>query len=205
MLPKNIAKFSPMIVGGVIVFLLLFLGVQLVQNVFIRAANINPTDVTISEVGRNSASIIWTTSSQSQGVLEYGVTPTALNFFAPEGARTTSHNVELTLLTPNTTYYFQIKIGDKVFDNGGVPWTFNTKGEVNDEIPPTVSFPTATPESVTNNELTPTPVFSIEINSDSTSIATCDEVECDKIKDKLGKGCTTNDYLKCTRKLTPAP
>jgi hypothetical protein len=104
----------------------------------------------------------------------------------------------LTLLSPSTTYYFQIRIGDKKFDNGGVPWTFTTKA-----VEKTVSpEPSPTPTSVINptSIATPTPIQSLKVDSSGNI---CNETDCQKIKEKLGKGCTTQDYFKCLLKLTP--
>ncbi len=134
-------------------------------------------------------------------MIEYGTSPTALNFFAPEPEKGKNHSVNLTLLSPLTTYYFIIRIDDKRYDNGGVPWTFTTKG-VNDQVEinpsPTTSVGIITP-SPTSEKGTPTPVQSLRID------LKCEETDCQKIKEKIGKGCTTRDYFLCIKKLTPTP
>jgi len=131
-------------------------------------------------------------------VVEYGTTPTALNFFAPEPTKTKTHTIDLTLLSPNTTYYFDIRVGDTKYDNGGVPWTFTTKG-----IEASVITPSATPtQPFDSAQAKPTPIQRLKI-SDGTE--GCTETDCNKIKSKLGKGCSTQDYMKCLRKPTTSP
>ncbi|MFA5770077.1 MAG: hypothetical protein WC894_01115, partial [Patescibacteria group bacterium] len=120
--------------------------------------------------------------------------PTALNFFAPESTKVKTHTIDLTLLSPSTTYYFDIRVGDTKYDNGGVPWTFTTKSAETS----VVSTPTATP---TQAVVQSTPVQTLKI-SDGTN---CTETDCEKIKTLLGKGCSTQDYFQCVRKLTPTP
>ncbi len=178
---------------GIVVFVGL---VFLYFSVFgTRAADFEPRDVIVSNIEKNSVRTSWATGVDTQGVVEYGTTPTALNFFAPEATKGKTHTLDLTLLSPNTTYYFDIRVGDKKYDNGGVPWTFTTKGAESSVAAPTPS-PT---QAVSASE--PTPVQRLEI-SDGTN---CTETDCTKIKTLFGKGCSTQDYFKCLKKLTPTP
>ena len=131
-------------------------------------------------------------------MVEYGTTPTALNFFAPEATKGKTHTLDLTLLSPNTTYYFDIRVGDKKYDNGGVPWSFTTKG-----VESSVAAPTAAPTQAVAKE-NPTPFQKLKI-PDDTPAPSCNETECEKMKEKFGKGCSTQDYFKCLKKLTPTP
>ena len=195
------------IVIGVVIAVILGIMVLNMGGVFTRASDIEPRDVVISDISQNTAKISWTTGIETQGVIEYGTTPTALNFFAPEVSKTKNHLVELTLLSPQTTYYFQIRIGDKKYDNGGVPWTFTTKGPDNQQplISPTVT-PTPFSESESKTVTTPTPIQSLEVETDPEStpnLLSCDETDCLKVKEKLGKGCSIQDYFRCLRNLTP--
>jgi hypothetical protein len=168
------------------------------SGVFTRAADFEPRDVVVSNIAENSAKLSWATGIETQGVVEYGTSPTSLNFFAPEPQKIKTHAVDLTLLSPNTTYYFQIRIGDKKYDNGGVPWTFTTKGTVKSVI----STPTPAPVAPTAK---PTPVQTLTVpdNGTGTIPSACNETDCTKIKLKFGKGCDTADYWKCIKKLTP--
>jgi len=94
-----------------------------------RASDAQPQNLAISAITQNSAKVVWTTDQENQVVIEYGTSPTSLTFFAPEAIKTKTHSIELNLLTKETTYYFQIKAGDRIYDNGGVPWTFTTLAE----------------------------------------------------------------------------
>lgn len=189
---KKVIKIVPIIIGIIIVGLLLMLMLKPIQNVFIRAEDIKPVDVNFPETTENSAKVSWTTARETQSVIEYGTSPTDLNYFAPESSRTSNHSIDLTLLVPGTTYYFQIKVGDQKFDNSGVPWTFSTKGSGDaTSVKPTISLET-------------TPISSVEIKDQAVPIkeakVSCDDTDCLKIRSKLGKGCSTADYFKCLNK-----
>lgn len=192
---KGLFKIVPFLIGGVLSIIVLVMGFSVMQKVASRAQDEAPRDVLINSITSSSATISWVTSSSTQGVIEYGTSPTALNLFAPETKKDTSHEVELTLLVPSTTYYFQISIGGKKYDNGGVPWSFTTKetGAVEPTVTATVfHLPTERP----------TPISTVVIPRPTES---CREVYCHNIKEKLGKGCTTQDYFRCIRRLTPSP
>lgn len=199
---KNMAglkKIGAVVVGLILFVLIVILGFQIFGT---RAADVEPRDVVIADISQNSASISWTTGVETQAVIEYGTSPTALNFFAPEATRTKNHKVELTLLSPATTYYFQIRIGDKKYDNGGVPWTFTTKSTQTNQTVPSLT-PT---EALNQPTASPTPVQVLEVNNEdqpNPTQAVCNETDCEKIKLNLGKGCTTQDYFRCIRKLSP--
>ncbi len=156
---------------------------------FTRASNAAPSNVQITAVTPTSVRLTWTTDGASQGVVEYGTSPTSLTLFAPEGQATRDHAVDLTLLTPDTTYYFQIKMGDQTHTNTGAPWSFSTlPGEggapavTGTQVAPTASPTAAAPQS-----------------------GTCTDTDCEAMKAKMGRGCTTQDYFQCVRKLTPTP
>lgn len=186
-------KIASMGIGIVISILLIVMGFKVFSGVFTRAADFEPRDVVVSNIAENSAKLSWATGVETQGVVEYGTSPTSLNFFAPEAQKTKTHSVDLTLLSPNTTYYFQIRIGDKKYDNGGVPWTFTTKGAEKSVVS------TPTPAQVPTAK--PTPVQTLEIPTTGTPVQVCNETDCEKIKAKLGKGCTVIDFFnnKCKK------
>ena len=120
-------KFNKLAAIGIGVALsvpLLFVSFLMFQNVVTRANSDVPRDVVITNITDTSAQISWTTDQESaDNVVEYGTSPTNLVFFAPDFGGKKSHTIDLNLLTPKTTHYFHIKIKDKVYDNGGVPWT----------------------------------------------------------------------------------
>lgn len=183
-----IPRIASILIGTVLGVILIFLGFQVFQNLFSRAEDVAPHDVIVSDITQNSVKVTWATGQENQGVVEYGTSPTALNFFAPESSRTKSHSVDLTLLSPTTTYYFQIRIADKKYDNGGVPWTFTTKG--NEKSSATDS---------TSSTLRPTPVATLTV-PEPTAVVSCNDTDCTKIKAKIGNGCNVSDYLACTSK-----
>lgn len=149
---------------GTIVALLVFvLGFRIVaDNLFARASDIKPKNLAIVEIQKNSAKIRWSSDTESQSVVEYGTSPTSLTFFAPEAVKTKEHSVELNLLTTSTTYYFQVRTGDKIFDNEGVPWTFTTLGKEAVE-------PTKTVEQNKQIMLSGTPSISSPVPQTSTN------------------------------------
>lgn len=187
---QKILKITSIIIGVFIGILILVIGFMVIQRTFTRAEDQSPQNVTTAEITQNSAKVNWTTAVENQGVIEYGTSITALNFFAPESQSTKTHLVELTLLSPNTTYYFQIRIGDKKYDNNGVPYTFATKGEAVQPTQPVLSSPTPATSSAS-----PTPISSVQI-PDNSSQASCTVTDCAAICKKLGSGCTTQDLLK---------
>ncbi len=198
-----IKKITAIVIGLIVFFLLVYFGFRILGS---RAADMEPREVLITEITQNSAVISWTTGIETQGVIEYGTSATALNFFAPETQSSKNHEVTLTLLSPSTTYYFQIRVGDKKYDNGGVPWTFTTKG-ASVSNPITTSTPTGVALTSAPTQ-TPTPIQVLDVGKSgnkSPTLPPCDETECEKIKLKLGKGCTTQDYFRCIRKLTTTP
>ena len=192
---SKLTKISAIIIGIVVFVGLVFLYFSVFGT---RAADLEPRDVVVSNIEKNSVRTSWATGVDTQGVVEYGTTPTALNFFAPEATKGKTHTLDLTLLSPNTTYYFDIRVGDKKYDNGGVPWTFTTKGAENPVVAPT-SVPTQPFDSAQGK---PTPFQKLKIPDGTEN---CNETDCAKIKEKLGKGCSTQDYFLCLKKLTPTP
>ncbi|KKQ24982.1 MAG: putative secreted protein containing fibronectin type III-like protein [Candidatus Roizmanbacteria bacterium GW2011_GWC2_37_13] len=184
-------KILAIVIGIILFIILVFAAFRIFGT---QAADLEPVDVVVSNIEKNSAQLSWATGTDTQAVVEYGTSPTALNFFAPEATKGKTHSLDLTLLSPSTTYYFDIRVGDKKYDNGGVPWTFTTKGVENSVVP----SPSPTSSAATQ----PTPIQTLEI-PDGTS--GCTETDCEAIKAKLGKGCSTQDYFLCVKKLTPTP
>lgn len=199
---KKSSKITALIAGLIISAGVVYLGFTLVSGYFTRASDEQPQDVRISNIEETSAKVTWTTGNESEGgVIQYGVSPTGLTSYAPaEGGRSTSHSVDLTLLAPATTYYFEIFYGEgRKFDNAGVPWTFVTKerkqtieASGSAQVAPPAVQPITSPTSVA----APT----------NPPAQTCTETDCDAIKAKLGKGCSTQEYIRCIkREATASP
>ncbi len=185
---KKASKLLPVGIGALISLFLIVFGYFFMFKGIIgsRASDSIPRDLVVTEITENSAKVVWATGQDTQGVIEYGTSPTGLNFFAPESEKTMSHSVDLTLLSPATTYYFQIRIADEKFDNAGVPWTFTTKS--------------ANAAGGDDTNVTPTAGASASF----TTSPTCNEKDCDKIKEKFFSGCDTQDYIKCIKAKTSA-
>ena len=191
---KKTIKIASIVVGVILSILVVIVGFNLIQSVFTRASDSEPRDVLVTEKTENSAKITWTTGQETEGVVQYGLSPTSLNSVGqPETQKSLSHSVTLTLLSPATTYYFQISIGGQTFDNGGVPWTFSTldRNQSANTASPLIS-PTVVPTTVL--QATPTPLVTQAVCTEASG------TDCEAIKAKLGQGCTTRDYIVCKKK-----
>ena len=144
---------------------------QKTSSYFAKASSCQTQNVKASSVSSNSAVITWETSEVSIGTVEYGIRSTDLTFNSPEGSSGKTHNVPLTLLTPNTVYYYLISIGNNKCDSSGqtcttscVPWSFTTntvtpQKQVIETIPtstPYLSPTTSLLPSVTSTVISPT-------------------------------------------------
>jgi hypothetical protein len=119
-----------------------------------------PENIQIVNITEKSATITWTTSKATQGVINYGISPANLTLVHPENFPAINHQVQLVNLLPATTYFFTIKIGNQTFDNNGQPFTFITKPVT---IPPTPTLtPIPTPTSKQTPEISPTPPLTEE-------------------------------------------
>ncbi len=177
--PRRNSRLLGVGVGLMLSFLLLAaVSTAYMSGIFVSATNDAPTELIIRNVTDTSAQIYWSTQSETQGLVQYGTNPSELSLIAPEVIGSKDHTIDLTLLKPATTYYFDIKIGDKTFDNGGTPWTFATKGE-------STGADTGTGDT----------------SGDTTGAGgapTCPQTDdCAVIRGLLGQGCTTADYSRC--------
>lgn len=86
-----------------------------------------PPDITGVDVEPSfvDAVVRWETSEPSDSLVQFGES-TLLGRTAYQGALSTSHEVQLTLLQPNQTYYFQVVsqdlAGNQSLDNNGNGW-----------------------------------------------------------------------------------
>lgn len=184
--PKKRSKLLGVGVGITLsVLLLVAVSTAYWSGIFVSAGNDAPTELIIRNVGDTSAEIYWTTQDETQGILQYGTNPTELTLIAPEVTSSKEHIQNLSLLQPASTYYFRIKVGDKEFDNGGLPWTFATKE----------SGATASPEPVGAEPSTE--LSEPDVTVDPASFVCPKTSNCDEIKNRLGAGCQTSDYIMC--------
>jgi len=119
----------------VVMLVVIVLGVVAVTQakIFISGAtsDVEPNNVVAasSEDGK-SATIAWTSEKESIGKIEYGTTAASLVLMMADSVATTNHSLVLNQLRPGTNYYYRIRVGDEVFDDGGMPFIFKTKGEM---------------------------------------------------------------------------
>ncbi|MCX7996665.1 MAG: fibronectin type III domain-containing protein [Patescibacteria group bacterium] len=152
----KLTRFTAVLTGVLIAIPLIVGGLLSYFGVISRASYSAPKDLTISSITTSTAVITWTTDSESQGIIEYGTTPARMDQVTIEPGATTNHKVELVFLSPATTYHFVVRVGDSVYDNGGVPWSFTTKASTKDkEATPSAGFATV-PEATSSAPLTPT-------------------------------------------------
>lgn len=114
-----------------VVLVLVVLAISQIRTFMSGAtSDVEPQSVTVvpGDDGK-SAMISWVSDKESVSKVEYGTTAASLVLMSAESSSMTNHNISLTSLRPVTTYYFRIRIGDDVFDNGGIPWTFKTKAD----------------------------------------------------------------------------
>ncbi|MBI3620273.1 fibronectin type III domain-containing protein [Candidatus Roizmanbacteria bacterium] len=190
-------------IGVVMSGVVVFMGFTVAARFFTKASNDAPSDVAITNITQNSVRLTWTTVSETQGVVEYGTSLTALNFFAPEPAASKNHGVDLTLLAKDSTYLFQIRIVDRKYGIGGTngagvengqPWDFKTKSTATTTVSttPTVN---PSPSEAPLSSLSPTPVSSVVIPDAGGS---CTFTDCLKIcQNKQPAGsCSTQEFQK---------
>lgn len=148
-------KLIIFVVVMILVAVLGILGLDTAKTYLSGAAGgAEPKSVSVSAEG-NEATITWTSDVESMGIIEYGTSPASLLLRNPETVMTTNHSVVLTPLRSGLSYYFRIRVGDEVFDNNGIPYSFKTKeGETSDfpRVTEAPVIPTQQVQSGANNE-----------------------------------------------------
>lgn len=138
-----------------VVMALLVIGVTQIRTLMSGAAGgVEPSGVTaIPGTDGKTAVITWASDKESIGKVEYGATAASLVLMAAETTETLAHSVSLTSLRPDTTYYYHIRVGEEVFDNGGIPYSFKTKSDatavtsISPTAIPTVPLVSSEPET----------------------------------------------------------
>ena len=87
--------------------------------------------VSVGDVSTSTATIIWTTSTSTTGLVRYGTSAGALLSSASDAATSTGHSVTLTGLSPDTEHFFRVEStdanGNTATDpDGGDPHSFTT-------------------------------------------------------------------------------
>jgi len=68
--------------------------------------------VQTQSVTSSTATITWSTNEPANSRVDYGLAPTSLNLSKADPTLVTSHSVQLTGLTANTTYYYRVSSAD---------------------------------------------------------------------------------------------
>lgn len=147
----------PTFLGIIILVIGIFAGVYFLgmRQVFRIGADatLAPRDIRSSNQGSTSVTINWVTDKQISGFILWGNSRNAVSQIAEESQNQEkyfTHQVTITGLEPNTTYFYKINSGGDTFDNSGVPWEFTTGPELGTNQTPnlvsgTVITPTGTP------------------------------------------------------------
>jgi hypothetical protein len=140
-------KKVPTILGIIILIIGLAAGVFLVtqgQEIFLRASpELTPDQIKVTNISDNSLTLSWTTQKETSGFIKYGESPSLGQTLADDrdqlsgetGAFTT-HYVTLVNLKPNTTYYYKIGSGGKVFPAQGQPYETQSAPVAQGLLPP---------------------------------------------------------------------
>ena len=136
-----------------VVIVLGVIGIKTVQTFMSGAtSDVEPSGVAaISSEDGKTATVSWISEKAAISKIEYGTTAASLVLMAVESDSTTNHKISLTSLRPNTTYYYRIRIGEDVFDNSGIPYSFKTKGEIA-TVTPIISSTPLVPSVAIGNE-----------------------------------------------------
>ena len=122
------AKNLFMVVGFLVALVLLVFGLNELRGVLVGAEDkLAPTAVDTTGITGNSAIVNFATAKPVFSRIIYGSDPQQLSLFSVETDQTDTHGVTLSFLSPNTTYYYKVRIGEKEYDNNGQPYNFTTR------------------------------------------------------------------------------
>ena len=125
---NNLLKNSLLIVGFIFALALLVLGVTEIRSLLAGASETNqPQSVAPTNITSNSATITFATEKEAAALVSYGTDANKLALFAAESSQTKNHSITLSFLSPNTIYYYVIKINGKTFTNNDSPYQLTTK------------------------------------------------------------------------------
>lgn len=198
MTKKPTVKTIIIIVIMLLVGVLGVLGIKTAKTLYSGASSVAEPKNVLAKVNDDgkSAVITWISDKASMGIVEYGTTPASLLLRAPESEEVTNHAVTLSALKANTNYYFRIRVGEELFDNNGIPYSFKTK----EATPSGIVLPVMTS--------TPTPTASVGLRpSPSPAVGGV----CDRKTDYNGDGVVNSlDYIHCQKGrgrgvVTPVP
>ena len=212
---KNNLSRKQLVYIGIAVGIAVLTIVGIVVYVFVlqspgaSASNEAPQNVQVQKSTPDTASIGFSTEGESVTAIEYGTAPDPSGFktIPVSGSPSTQHNIDLSSLEPNTTYYFQIRVGEIVYNNDGQYWTFTTNAPEGEgvAVPDTATSPTGTTSVVPTPTKTASASASVTPSTTGvptgsitpTPVSICQSTDCTEIQDNLGTLCTTQDYVRC--------
>lgn len=156
---NNIFKSLALFAGLAISLGILVVGVLSLRSYFTQASGTTePKNIRTANVTASGATAVWETEKETQGIVRYATDPAAFSsgnnsglLYMAETAAVTKHEVKLTMLKADTTYYFEIAIGKDIYDQSGqvkdnkhLPFTFTTVKEAREETAQTPTLDGAT-------------------------------------------------------------
>ncbi|OGK17415.1 hypothetical protein A3D80_04670 [Candidatus Roizmanbacteria bacterium RIFCSPHIGHO2_02_FULL_40_13b] len=173
-------KFAAVGIGLIIATVVLWLGLQIVQGKFGKAATLTVQNFNCTGSGDNALAVTWEDNSSEKGVIRFRTSGTTNDLISLEdgipengGAGTFHHTVTLSLLSAQTTY--EIRVGNDT--TSGDVHECSTGGESTEIIPTT--------SAVKNDTLTA-----------PTQPPGDQKLSVSEIKDRLQDG-TFKDMLDC--------
>jgi len=154
---SSLGKVNVKLIIIVVVFILVgvlgVLGLDTAKTYLSGAAGGSEPKGVSASAQSDKATITWSSEVESMGIVEYGTSPASLLLRTPESVATISHSVVLSPLRSGISYYFRIRVGDEVYDNNGIPWSFKTidsDPNVNSGSPMVTDIPQILPTQTTN-------------------------------------------------------
>lgn len=136
-------SFITKIVIGVFLVLGVIVGIYAVGQVTLNLSRAHdyagkPVNVQTRVLSSDQVVISWTTEKEVISLVLYGNSPASLVQTQTELSSTRIHRVTLSDLIPGRNYYFQIQVGQEIYDDNGQPWFFSTpkldsSGEMTEE------------------------------------------------------------------------
>ena len=188
----------------ILVIVLSVLGLNVAKTFMSGAtADYEPQNLTaIPSADGSTATISWTSSKEATASVFYGTNVASLLLMAEDSAATTDHNILLTNLRPNKTYFYKVVVGEDVFDSEGAMFSFKTGGKEEVTVTPTMApaVPVVTLPATSSPSGVPPAVSAPTISPAATSTTVCNQTT-DYNKDGV---INSLDYLSCSKgKLTP--
>ena len=189
------------IVIVVVMLVVIVLGVVAVTQakVFMSGAtsDIEPNNVVaVSSEDGKSATISWTSEKESIAKIEYGTTAASLVLMTADTVATTNHSLTLNQLRPVTNYYYRIRVGDEIFDDGGMPYIFKTKGEAVGAISPAPTVMISPPLTSTTPTTTSATKIVCDLKTDYNNDGIINSFDISTCKNNGGTVSTIPDTTK---------